>query len=86
MIGSFRCRETSGQFETGRSQRFGSIATVATRKLAMLQAAETVGFLCTPPANRLATLSGDRGGQSASGSTTSTASAFANANLNCLRH
>jgi antitoxin HigA-1 len=40
-------------FETGRSKRFGSIEKVATRKLAQLDAAETLEFLRSPPGNRL---------------------------------
>ena len=41
MIKSFRCAETQRLFETGKSKRFASIATVAARKLAMLDAAHT---------------------------------------------
>jgi proteic killer suppression protein len=63
MIKSFRCKETQGLFETGRSKRFGSIAKVATRKLAQLDAAETLAFLASPPGNRLEALAGDRRGQ-----------------------
>lgn len=63
MIRSFRCRETRLLFETGRSRRFGAITLVATRKLAMLDAAETLDFLRSPPANRLEALKGDRKGQ-----------------------
>ena len=50
-------------FETGRSNKFGSIAKVATRKLAQLDAAETLAFLASPPGNRLEALAGDRQGQ-----------------------
>lgn len=63
MIKSFRCKETQGLFESGRSKRFGSIAKVATRKLAQLDAAETLAFLASPPGNRLEALAGDRQGQ-----------------------
>jgi proteic killer suppression protein len=63
VIRSFRCRDTRALFETGRSRRFGAVATVATRKLAMLDAAETLDFLRSPPANRLEALRGDRKGQ-----------------------
>ena len=38
-------------------------ATVATRKLAQLDAAETLGFLASPPGNRLEALKGNREGQ-----------------------
>jgi toxin HigB-1 len=63
MIKSFRCKETQRLFETGRSKRFGPIAKVATRKLAQLDAAETLEFLRSPPGNRLEELKGDRTGQ-----------------------
>lgn len=63
MIKSFRCVETRRLFETGRSKRFGSISKVATRKLAQLDAAETLEFLQAPPGNRLEALKGDRAGQ-----------------------
>lgn len=63
MIKSFRCNETRGLFEGGRSRRFAAVATVATRKLAMLDAAASLEFLRSPPGNRLETLKGDRKGQ-----------------------
>lgn len=63
MIQSFRCAETQGLFEKGRSKKFGSIAKVATRKLAQLDAAATLEFLRSPPGNRLEALAGDRAGQ-----------------------
>jgi len=40
-----------------------AIETVATRKLAMLDAAATLDFLRSPPGNRLEALKGDRAGQ-----------------------
>jgi proteic killer suppression protein len=63
VIKSFRCVETRRFFETGRSKRFASIATVAARKLAMPDAAHTLEFLRSPPGNRLEALRGDRKGQ-----------------------
>jgi proteic killer suppression protein len=63
MIKSFRCKETQGLFETGRSKSFGSISKVATRKLAQLDAAETLAFPASSPGNRLEALAGDRRGQ-----------------------
>lgn len=63
MIQSFRCAETRGLFETGRSRKFGTIARVAARKLAQLDAAQTLEFLRSPPGNRLEALEGDRAGQ-----------------------
>lgn len=50
-------------FETGRSRRFAAIARIASRKLAQLDAAETIEFLRSPPGNRLESLKGDRAGQ-----------------------
>lgn len=63
MILSFRCSDTQALFESGRSRRFSGIASVATRKLAQLDAAETLTFLRSPPGNRLEALQGDRRGQ-----------------------
>ncbi len=63
MIQGFRCAETQRLFETGRSKKFGSVAKVATRKLAQLEAAQTLEFLASPPGNHLETLVGDRAGQ-----------------------
>lgn len=63
MIKSFRCKETRKLFETGRSKGVGSISKVATRKLALLDAAETLDFLRSPPGNRLEALERDRSGQ-----------------------
>jgi len=63
VIKSFRCVETRRFFETGRSKRFSPIANVAARKLAMLDAAQTLEFLRSPPGNRLEALRGDRKGQ-----------------------
>lgn len=57
------CRETQKLFETGRPERFGSVGTAATRKLAQLDAAEMLEFLRSPPGNRLEELQGDRNGQ-----------------------
>jgi toxin HigB-1 len=63
MIKSFRCKETQRLFETGRSKKFGAIGKVATRKLAQLDAAETLEFLRSPPGNHLEELKGNRKGQ-----------------------
>ena len=63
MIKSFRSVETQQLFETGRSKRFSSISKVATRKLAQLDAAETLDFLRSPPGNRLEELRRERSGQ-----------------------
>ena len=63
MIKSFKCTLTRTLFETGKLKRFGSIAKVATRKLAQLEAAATLEFLKSPPGNHLEALAGDRKGQ-----------------------
>jgi toxin HigB-1 len=63
MILSFRCAETRELFQTGRSRRFGTIAAVAARKLAILNAAASLEFLRSPPGNRLEALKGNRAGQ-----------------------
>ena len=63
MIKSFQCAETQALFETGKSRRFAAISNVATRKLAQLDAAQTLEFLRSPPGNRLEVLRGDRKGQ-----------------------
>ena len=63
MIRSFRCADTLRLFETGESRRFSAIENVATRKLAQLDAAQTLEFLRVPPGNRLEALKGDRAGQ-----------------------
>jgi proteic killer suppression protein len=62
VIRSFKCPETQRLFETGQSRRFGRIVKVATRKLAQLDAAETLDFLRSPPGNRLEALKGGRAG------------------------
>jgi len=62
MIQSFRCADTQRLFETGKCRRFGGIATVAVRKLALLDAAETLEFLRSPLGNRLEALQGNRKG------------------------
>lgn len=54
-------RRCPSLFETGQCKRFAGIAM--TRKLAQLDAAQTLEFLRSPPGNRLEALKGDRAGQ-----------------------
>ena len=63
VIQGFRCADTRELFETGTSQRFWAILNVATRKLAQLDAAQTLEFLRSPPGNQLEASRGNRAGQ-----------------------
>jgi toxin HigB-1 len=63
MIQSFKCKDTLALFE-GKSPRcFKAFVSVAERKLAQLDAAQTLEFLKAPPGNHLEALKGDRKGQ-----------------------
>lgn len=63
MIQSFSCADTQALFVTGKCKRFSGIASVVERKLAQLDAAQTLDFLRSPPGNQLEALKGDRKGQ-----------------------
>jgi proteic killer suppression protein len=63
VIQTFRCKDRQAVFEGGHPKRFRAVETVATRKLAMLDAANTLDFLRSPPGNRLEALKGNRAGQ-----------------------
>jgi proteic killer suppression protein len=64
MIRSFRDRITEAVFQGRCPKGFpADIFRVARRKLAMLDAAVSLGSLAVPPANRLEALKGDRRGQ-----------------------
>ncbi|MBE7416631.1 MAG: type II toxin-antitoxin system RelE/ParE family toxin [Ideonella sp.] len=63
MIQSFRDKDTQALYEGASPRRFRSFAAVAERKLAQLDAAQTLDFLRAPPGNRLEALKGNRSGQ-----------------------
>lgn len=53
MIADFRCKDTKALFNGENPRRFAAFASVALRKLDMLDAAKTLDDLRIPPANRL---------------------------------
>lgn len=63
MIQSFRCRDTEELFNDFAVGRFRAIERAARRKLAILDAAERLEDLKSPPGNRLEMLKGKRAGQ-----------------------
>jgi proteic killer suppression protein len=63
VIQSFRDKDTQALYEGGSPRRLRSFAAVAERKLAQLDAAQTLDFLRAPPGNRLEALKGNRSGQ-----------------------
>ncbi len=64
MIKSFQCRETEKLYRREMSKKFpGPIQKVALRKLWILDAAEILEDMQSPPGNRLESLKGDRQGQ-----------------------
>jgi proteic killer suppression protein len=63
MIQSFRCKQTQLLFEGGSPRQFRAFERIAVRKLTLLDAAQTLDFLRSPPGNRLESLRGDRQGQ-----------------------
>ena len=63
MIQSFSCKATLALYEGSCPPQFRAFASVAERKLAQLDAAQTLDFLRAPPGNRLEALKGDRSGQ-----------------------
>jgi proteic killer suppression protein len=63
VIRSFGDKDTEAVWERRRSRTLdAAIQRVAWRKLAMLDAAETLGDLRVPPGNRLEKLTGDKAG------------------------
>lgn len=63
MIQSFKCKDTQALYEGKSPRKFKAFLAVAERKLAQLDAAQTLDFLKAPPGNRLEALKGDRKGQ-----------------------
>ncbi|PWU23384.1 MAG: plasmid maintenance system killer [Candidatus Rokuibacteriota bacterium] len=64
MIRSFRDRNTERVFRREPMRRLAlDVQRIAQRKLAMLDAAESLSDLRVPPGNRLEKLRGDRDGQ-----------------------
>lgn len=63
MIKSFRNKETRSLHEDEHVSQFASIERAARRKLEMLDAAENLNDLKSPPGNRLESLGGNRRGQ-----------------------
>ena len=63
MIQSFRCKDTQALFGGRSPKRFRAFASVAERKLAQFDGAQTLEFLRAPPGNQLEALKGDRKGQ-----------------------
>lgn len=63
MIKTFQCKFTQALFEVKCPRKFKVFATVAERKLQMLDNAYELEDLRVPPGNRLEALRGDRKGQ-----------------------
>lgn len=63
MIQSFKDRETQRLFQGERVRKFEGFARQATKRLRLLDAADTLMALRGLPSNRLEALSGDRQGQ-----------------------
>jgi proteic killer suppression protein len=63
MIQSFKCKHTQALFEGQYPRRFRAFVPIAERKLAQLDAAQTLEFMRAPPGNHLEPLHGNRKGQ-----------------------
>lgn len=62
MIKSYRCKDTQRLANGYSVARFRAFERAALRKLTLLHAAETLGFLRVPPGNKLEALKGSRKG------------------------
>lgn len=60
---SFDCRFTEALYHRRSVAKLQSIEAIARRKLSMLDAADELRDLASPPGNRLEALKGDRKGQ-----------------------
>jgi proteic killer suppression protein len=58
MIQSFNCKDTQALYEGKSPRKFKAFLAVAERKLAQLEAAQTLEFLKSPPGNHLEALKG----------------------------
>ena len=63
MITSFKCKDTETLYVGVCPRKFRGIRDQAERKLTLIDAAETIAFLKSPPGNRLEKHGGDRRGQ-----------------------
>jgi len=64
MLASFRDKETERLWQSGKSRRLpADLQLRAFKKLAILNAAVTLGNLTVPPGNQLEALRGTRAGQ-----------------------
>ncbi len=63
MIKTFRCKDTLALFKGKCPRKFKAFASVAERKLQLLDDAYSFEDLRVPPGNRLEALRGDRKGQ-----------------------
>ncbi len=63
MIKTFRCKHSQALFEGGSPRQFRAFQDAAERKLQLLDSANTLEFLRSPPGNRLEALQGNRKGE-----------------------